>query len=206
MSKQSFQTCITRMVTDPQFGDAVSHDKQALPTCLSELERQRLGAIAGSRGLGITRTLHKGFRLNKILGRTPLCRLLLGQKIMAVELERFWQRRLPTSFYYLQEAIAFCEYLIDRTEEGLRISYLAEVAAFELAELRLRVNSGAPRTRMEIVRFEHNSTALLGALRQGKIPPFLNEQPEILIGTINDRADVLWRIMDIETWTRLVDE
>ena len=87
-------------------------------------------------GLDITRTLHKGFRLGKLLTHLPLTRVLLDRDTMAREVGGFWRRRPPVSFYFLEQALAFCAYLLERVRAGdLEVRYLEEIAALSRGEV-----------------------------------------------------------------------
>ena len=179
MSAAVFQSALARLVVDPDFRDGV-RERGDLPDGLSDLERERLLAVSVDRGLDITRTLHVGFRLAKLLAWIPLTCAVLGRETRNREVEEFWKRRLPVSFYYLEEAVAFCDYLL---EKGLDVPYLEEVAAYERASLELRRarppgEEAAPQT----VDFRHDPEILLGALARGEDLGDLPELPCRLVG------------------------
>lgn len=88
MTQQTFQAVLARLVVDPTYRDLVrSQGERALPSDLNELQRQRLIFAAGNKGIDITGTLHKGFRLGKILSMLPLTCALLGNKRLAREVD-----------------------------------------------------------------------------------------------------------------------
>jgi hypothetical protein len=184
MSAAAFQSALARLVVDPDFRDGVrARGAEALPEELSDLERERLLAVAADRGLDITRTLHVGFRLAKLLAWIPLTCAVLGREVRTREAGEFWKRRLPVSFYYLEEAVAFCDYILERAGEGLDVPYLEEVAAYERASLELRRarpagEPAAPQT----VDFRHDPEALLGTLARGEEIGSLPEMPCRLVG------------------------
>src|SRR5688500_6428770 len=104
MTQQSFQAALARLVVDPTERELVrSQGEKALPDSLSDVQRQRLIFAAGNKGIDITATLHKGFRLGKILSMLPMTCVLLGNKRLAREVDLFWQKHRSRSFYYLEE-------------------------------------------------------------------------------------------------------
>lgn len=184
MSAAVFQSALARLVVDPDFRDGVrGRGAEALPDDLSDLERERLLAVAVDPGLDITLTLHKGFRLAKLLAWIPLTCVVLGRESRTREVAEFWKRRLPVSFYYLEEAVAFCDYLLERVGEGLDIPYLEEVAAYERASLELRRARPAGEAVVpQRVDFRHDPEVLLEALARGEALADLPEMPCRLIG------------------------
>jgi hypothetical protein len=184
VSAAVFQSALARLVVDPDFRDGVrGRGAEALPEELSDLERERLLAVAVDRGLDITRTLHVGFRLAKLLAWIPLTCAVLGREVRIREVGEFWKRRLPVSFYYLEEAVAFCDYILDRVGEGLDIPYLEEVAAYERASLELRrARPAGEPVAPQTVEFRHDPEALLGALARGEELGRLPEMPCRLMG------------------------
>ena len=197
MSTAVFQTALARLIIDPAFRDRVRRlGDRASPPALTPRERRRLVGVARSAGLEITRTLHKGFRLNKILGRLPLTCTLLTPSVLAREIDRFWERRLPTSFYYLEEAIAFSAYLLDRPGGAFDVPYLDEVVRYERAGLLLqtpRCPDDAP-VSSETVVFDHDPVALLSALGCGATPTSIPRSPCLLVGSVDDQGAVRWRV------------
>jgi hypothetical protein len=195
MSAAVFQSALARLVVDPDFRNAVrGRGAEALPDGLSDLERERLLAVAVDPGLDITRTLHKGFRLAKLLAWIPLTCAVLGREVRTREVEEFWKRRLPVSFYYLEEAVAFCDYLLERVREGLDISYLEEVAAYERASLELRrARPASEVVDSQTVELRHDPEVLLGALARGEDLAGVPEMPCRLVGR-RVEGGVEWRL------------
>ena len=119
MSIRTFQSMLARMVADPEFRDRVrNREDGALDADLTPLETERLRSVAASRGLDAHRTLHKSFRLGKLYTLLPFTCVLLGDDRLAAEVGLYWASHIPTSFYFLGEAIEFCDHLLARMGVG----------------------------------------------------------------------------------------
>lgn len=194
MSARVFQSALARLIVDPEFRDDLQARREAaLPAELTDLERERLLAVSGDPGLDVTRMLHKGFRLVKLLGQLPLTCAVLGREVLAQEAKEFWRRRLPVSFYFLEEAIAFCDHLLARESAGeLQCLYLAEIAAYERAILELqRPRPDGTPPPLQAVGFSHDPLPLIAALAQGEVPPAVNERQCRMVGIRTD-AKLEW--------------
>lgn len=192
MSAAGFQSALARLVVDPDFRDAVrERGEDALCDELSDLERERLIAVAGHPGLDVTRTLHKGFRLSKLLTWLPLTCSVLGNETLAREVGEFWRLHLPVTFYYLEEAVAFCDHLLERMSAGPE----RDVIAYERASLELQRArpEGAPAP-LQVVHLRHDPQELLTALSHGVSLANVPEQPCRLVG-IKEAGHVEWRIL-----------
>jgi hypothetical protein len=192
MSAQGFQTALARLIVEPDFRDAVrAAGAGALDDTGLELtlcERSRLALIAHDRGVDLNRTLHKGFRLGKLRAMLPLTCTLLTPARLAREVALFWQRCPPSSFYFLPEALQFCDFLAQRR---VRSVYLAEVLAYERATLELeraRVDAPPPQR----VVFAHEPAALLGALAQGRRPRGVALCACVVVGSRTAAGPIAW--------------
>jgi hypothetical protein len=147
--------------------------------------------------MDITRTLYKGFRLSKLLTTLPYTCTLLGEKCLAKEVGRFWAGRLAMSFYYLEEAFAFCDYLRLRLRAGLAIDYLEEVIGYERAGLELQRPSlnGTPPPPQEIA-FRHDPLRLLTPLAAGERPEVVPERPCLVVGRLASGGGLQWTIRE----------
>jgi hypothetical protein len=186
MSAPVFQSALARLIVDPDFRDDVRERRAlALTGDLTALERERLLAVSIDPGLDITRTLHKGFRLGKLLTHLPLTRALLDRDTLAREVGEFWRQRPPISFYFLEEALAFCVYLLQRMRAGkLAVPYLEEIAAYEQAALELqRTRPDGSPPPPQAVLFRHDPLPLIAALAHGEIPAEAAEKHCWLLGT-----------------------
>jgi hypothetical protein len=199
MSASVFQSALARLVVDPDFRDGVrERGEAALSGELSDLERERLIHVAGHPGLDVTRTLHKGFRLSKLLTWLPLtCSVLekLDKESLAREVGEFWRLRLPVTFYYLEEAVAFCDHLLERVSAGA----VRDVIAYERASLELqRARPEGEPAPLQVVELGHDPQELLTALSRNEPLEGLPEWPCRLIGT-KEEGRVEWRILEAQS-------
>lgn len=193
MTAQAFQTAMARLIVEPDFRDAVrAGGEEALDGSLTALERRRLQHIAHDRGVDLNRTLHKGFRLGKLRALLPLTCTLLPPARLAREVALFWRRQPPSSFYFLPEALEFCDFLAQRR---IRSVYLAEVMAYERATLELeKARIGAPPPQQ--VRFAHDPAALLSTLARGRRPRQVPRRACLAVGTRHGAEPVRWALTD----------
>ncbi len=192
MSAAAFQSALSRLIAEADFAAAVvAEGEAALPAGLRGVERRRLLAVAGDPGLGITRTLHQGFRLSKLLNLLPLTFTLLGRDVARREVARFWRRRPSMGFYFLEEAVAFCEHLLERWAEdgevpadaGPAAPYLVEIVDYERAGLELqRARPAGAAMPPQWVEFRHDPLPLLAELAQGRVPAETAERPCAMVG------------------------
>ncbi|HKE95333.1 MAG TPA: hypothetical protein VKB34_13560 [Povalibacter sp.] len=192
MSLEALQCALVRLIADPSFRDAVRAGcLPDLATQLTPLERSRLESIAADRGLDVNRTLHRGFRLTKLRGLLPLTCEALGSRRLGAEATAFWQVCPPTSFYFLPEALEFCEFLASRRRLG---KYVREVMAYERAHLELqRARRAAPPSQR--VHFRHDPAVLLATLAAGRRPRSIPLRDCIATATLRD-GEVEWQIED----------
>lgn len=193
MSLARFQACMARLITDPAFRDRVrSGDPGVLAGNLTALERVRLCRIASDRGLDINRTLHKGFRLGKLRAMLPLTCEALGPKRLTREVAAFWAQCPPTSFYFIAEALDFCDFLAMRRLRGV---YLEEVIAYERAALALD-QAGADKPIEYAVRFRHEPAMLLACLAERRRPRAIPRRDCTAFGTRGEDGRAHWRLVD----------
>lgn len=196
VSQHTFQATVVRLVSDPDFRDHVqARGIAALDTDLTALEQQRVMSIVSDKGLDATRTLHKSFRLTKIYTLLPLTRALLGPDRLAKEISAFWKTAPCVSHYFLEESIAFCDFLQTRLGGGLRVKYLQEVVAYERANLELRrPRTGEDAPEPQFIRFHHDPEKLFARLSEGKRPRAIAARSCVLAGRLDQDGEVEWRI------------
>ena len=197
MSQQVFQKLLARLVVDPDFRGLVrSSGSLAFDGELTDLERKRLLALVDDPGVTITKTLHKGFRLGKILSMLPLTCQILGGKRLGRELKLFWRAYPSRSFYYIDEAVAFCTFLETRPA-AMRVAYLPEVVAYERARLELqRPRLGDSQAKSLEISFKHDPELLLTTLAKKGRPHRIPARPCTLSGTLELDGSIRWVISD----------
>jgi hypothetical protein len=192
VSARAFQAALSRLALEPDFRARVSADGDAaLDGDLTPLERRRLAAVAGDPGMDLTAFLIRSFRLGKIVTLLPLTRTLLGNKRLADEAQRFWSEHPPTSFYFLEEALAFCDHLLARP---LRVKYLDEVVGYERTMLELkRVRTNGDRPAPQPLAFDHDPVQLLTTLAAGRRPRAVPEQHCVMVATLDEDDAIQWQ-------------
>lgn len=200
MSRRAFQSALARLVTDPDYRAEVrTHGAAALAGRFSPRERRRLLAAADDPGMDVTRTLHKAFRLGKLLTQLPLTCRLMGTERLAPEVERFWKRRPPLSFYFLEEAVAFCDYLLGRDLAAFGVEHLEEVVRYERAAKALkRARAEGHRPEPERVEFACDPAALLSALNRGEVPAGIPPLACTLEARLSEAGEVEWDVAAVE--------
>jgi hypothetical protein len=198
VTQRSFQAAVARLVVDPAFRDRVrATGISAFDDELTALEQQRVMSIVDEKGLDATRTLHKSFRLTKLYSTLPLTRKLLGPNRLAKEIGSFWQAIPSDSHYFLDESVAFCDFLKKRLRSGLRIKHLEEIVSYERANLNLRrARADTDFPKPELVRFRHDPITLFEQLVKGKRPRAVPERTCTMIGRVNKKGEVHWRLSE----------
>jgi hypothetical protein len=205
LSQRRFQALLARIVIDADFRDELRQWKaHNLGNDLTPLERERLVAAADSPGMEITRTLHKGWRLSKILTMLPMTHVLLGDELLARELARIWETHPPRGLYFREEAMQFCDHLQERL--GGFGGAVPEVASFERAQLELLDPRAGRRALARRVRFRHDPIALLSHLAAGRRPSDVLERPCTLEGTVDGHGRIQWRVVEGTTSVAREDE
>jgi hypothetical protein len=197
VSQEAFQTAVARLVTETDFRERVRADREAaLDSDLSGLERRRLVKIAGDHGIGVTASLIASYRLGKVIGLLPLTRVLLGNERLAHELRSFWAEHPPTSFYAVEEGLAFCDHLRRALRLGrLRQVYLGEVVAYERAILELtRPRASGDHPPPQRVRFTHDPVRLLSPLGVGRCPRGVPERHCVFTGSLAEDGTMEWSV------------
>jgi hypothetical protein len=205
VSQRTFQTLAARLVVEPDFrelvcaGGAAALERETGGS-LTELELRRLLAVAADPGLDATRFVHIDFRLSKLYVMLPLTRFLLGRERMLREAHAFWRATPPVTHYFVEEAVDFCDHLQGRLRtRALRAKYLAEVLAYERAELELkRPHPRGQVPRPQLVRFRHDPRALLSALARGRRPRAVPARACTLAATLDIEGNVRWDIQEDE--------
>ena len=195
MSLQAFQSALARLVTDTDFRQRVrSQGGEILGSDLSPRERTRLTRLTDDHGLDVTASWVTSFRLGKILALLPLTRVLLGDDRLVRELRLFWADQAPTSFYAVDESLAFCDHLRRRRRSNrLRAAYLDDVVAYERAVLELRrPRPPGERPPPQLVHFRHDPARLLTCLGEGRRPRGVPKLACAFTGVLADDGTIDW--------------
>lgn len=200
MSQQTFQATLTRLVIDPEFRDRFragirGRSRPVGVDDLTGVELKRLKSILDDRGLDATRTLHKSFRLTKLYSALPLTRRLVPTTRLAELIGAFWKANPPVSHYFIDEAIAFCDFILNRIRAGLRIKYLAEIVKYERANLILRRPQNGTAREPVTVEFQHDPISLFEQLTNGKAPRGVPARACALVGSVDEAGAVNWRLL-----------
>jgi hypothetical protein len=201
MTEAVFQAYFARAVTDPRFRRRLAaHGERTLKTesALTARERDRLVTLAMDPGMDAIRTIHKGFRLGKLMPMLPLTCALLGPLRLNREAHAFWKLRPPLTFHFLEEALAFCEFLDERMQSGvLKAAYLDEILVFERAALHLRAAHvmGDEHAR-QVVRFQHDPEKLMALIAARKRRSRVRVRACTLVGELQGQAEPTWSMLD----------
>jgi len=101
------------------------------------------------------------------------------------------------SFYFLEEATSFCEFLGDRLGEELDAEALRDVVAFERAGLELqRALPPAEAPTPQVVRLQYHPDDLFAAVASNAELAGLQRHPSLLIGARDRDGGVKWVVAD----------
>jgi hypothetical protein len=197
VSLPDFQACLARLITEAELSVRVAAEGSSAfgARVLTDRESRRLRAIAGSRGLTVTRKLHRGFRLGKLLSMLPLTCARLGDEVLGQEATAFWRERPSRSFYFWEEAISFCDFLAARAAAGEHpLPFLAEVVRYERASLLLQC---APERLSEpavALLWPADPRPVLQALAASEPVPALPATPHLMVGERSADGQVTWTL------------
>lgn len=162
---------------------------------LADLERRRLEDLARQAGVDVMRTLYFSWRLTKVLSLLPFTTALLGDDQLAERLRTFWQERRATSLYFVEECLAFLEFLegtVSHSPPGWQ-----DVIAFERARLRLRADQSRGRPpELQRVRFRWDPAAVFAALNNGTGLSEVSACDVVLQGELTDAGQERWTLLE----------
>ena len=131
MSLAGYQRVLIGMLVRPASAAGVARGEFA-ESDLTDLERARLQAAAGDPGVSLTRRLHEGWRLTKLLTLLPLTFDVADDDLLAEQVTSFWMQRPPTSLYFEDEAAAFARQVAQVAPPGSLLQFTAEHEARQL--------------------------------------------------------------------------
>lgn len=195
MSLCAYQTVLIRLATERHFLRMVRARGEAALAAfdLTPIERARAISVASDAGLKVTAALISSFRLGKVLALLPLTRALLGNVRLGRELQLFWDKHPPRSFYALDEVLDFCTHLQARLEVGWRVPYLSDVLSLERAMLELQRAGLQKRvSTFRKIHFAHDPTQLLPRLMSGQRPGRVRKLTCVVVATADASGHVHW--------------
>ncbi|HEU4328095.1 MAG TPA: hypothetical protein VFS21_33470 [Roseiflexaceae bacterium] len=196
MTLRAFQHALSDLVMSRHFCTAVQADpSEALAAYdLDARERERLAAIARQPGVRVSAMIHRSFKVGVLAGRLPLTCAVLGPNGIARVIGGYLAEQMPRTMYFNQEIRRFGASVLEQIARGaLDYPYLEEVLRLEIALVELGdappLAADAPDALPEqpgahpaqldpqfrVLRFAHDPTALLPALRAKQVPSALPE-------------------------------
>ena len=169
MSLAAYQRAQVAMISEP---DAVRRiaagDLAPWADDLTAAERERLLAQATDAGLALSRKLHQGWRLTKLLTLLPVTFRVGDPALLARLVDEYWRDHLPQGLYFEAEAAAFAAYVAGR---GARPRLLVHDAALlEGAMLAVGDRAGSAAIGPVDLHVSHDPRALLGDADAGASP------------------------------------
>ena len=141
MSLATYQRAQVAMLVEP---DAVRRiaggDLAPWADDLTASERERLLAQAADAGLALSRKLHQGWRLTKLLTLLPTTFRVGDPALLARLVDAYWRDHLPEGLYFEAEAAAFAAFV---AAEVPAPSALHDAALLEGALLAVGGRNGA---------------------------------------------------------------
>jgi hypothetical protein len=177
MSLQGFQRALVDLTLAPGFFRALRRGESGLLDRyeLNERERHRLLEISHQAGVAMNCSLSRGNRLELIVAAFPkTCTLL--KPLLPGLLDELWERHEPDNYQLFGEENAFAAFLSRKISEGeLRVEYLSEIFAYELAcqdlAMQLETSTGPAESFETVVEFNHPPDQLLPPLERLVAPP-----------------------------------
>jgi hypothetical protein len=197
MSQAAFQTAFARLVIDGDFRRTVAADSEsAFEKDLTEKEHRRLVAIARQPGIEMTTTLYEAWRLTKILTLLPRTAALLGPTRLAHELRVFWASTPATTLYFVDECLAFTDFLDGRLAAE-PVSYAPDVLVFERANLLLRKAAArAPHPPVVRIVLAHDPSILFEQLAAGAALTGVPAGEFVLEGCLSSDGEEQWHLVN----------
>ncbi|HSU14525.1 hypothetical protein [Longimicrobium sp.] len=206
MSLLAFQLALADMTASHAFCARVAADPDAALAGyeLTPLERRRLAAAAGQRGMRVNCSLYRYNRITTLVAILPGTVHLLGGEARAVA-DEFWAAH-PPDRNMRREAERFAGFIRAAVASGrLASPYLREVVDFEMMRYELaaapqpglleqQVETGdaetpfAPHPLVRVAAFAHDPAVLLPHLAAKRKPPF-DDVPEGEYHLLLDRRD-----------------
>ncbi len=142
MSLRTFQRAQVAMVTDGDVARRMAGgDLAPWQEDLTSLEQERLVAQAADAGMALSRTLHKGWRLTKLLTLLPATFRHGDPDLLGDLVDGFWRLHPPQGLYFEAEAARFAAFVADRVPRGSPLHDAAMLEGTLLAVEHLEPNA-----------------------------------------------------------------
>jgi hypothetical protein len=156
MTLQAFQAAQAAMVLDAGTAARMAEaDFGKLSDELTATERERLTSQARDPGMALSRKLHKGWRLTKLLTLLPMSFRVGDPDVLSDLVEEYWRLNLPNGLYFEAEAARFAIMVVEKAGHD---TLLYDAASVEAARLVVGHSSAAAQS---IVVHVHHDPAVL---------------------------------------------
>jgi hypothetical protein len=154
MTFEAYQSLQTAMVLDAQQAAPVAAgDFGRFAGALTAEERTRLVSQARDPGMALTRKLHQGWRLTKLLTLLPITFRVGDPETLTDLVAAFWHQNPPQGLYFESEALRFAEFVRTRVPTE---TLLHDVAGFEAAMLAVGDRGGHTGTSSVTLHTRHD--------------------------------------------------
>ncbi len=159
------------------------------PGAVSGHRLHQLDDVRADPGLDVVKMLYRSWRLTKVLSLLPLTTAAIPTDELTGLLGEFWQRRKAVGPYFVEECLAFLDFL---TTSGVeRSARLVDLAAFERARLELHdeIAAGAQRADRDVV-LRHRPSELFSTDAAETCEPA--DSPSTLRGSVDEQGTERW--------------
>lgn len=169
MSLAAYQAAQVAMIVDPgAAGRMGAGDLTPWADELTAAERARLVAQAADPGLALSRKLHQGWRLTKLLTLLPATFRVGSPVLLGGLVERYWRGHRPRGLYFEAEAAAFAAYVASEVPTG---SAVHDAALLEGALLAVGSRDSSRAPEEVVLHLTHEPRWLLSASGAGGVGP-----------------------------------
>ena len=169
MSLRTYQRAQVAMILDREVAGRIgAGDLAPWDGDLDPRERERLVAQATNPGLALSRKLHKGWRLTKLLTLLPVTFRVGDPGLLGDLVDAFWREHLPEGLYFEAEAARFASFVAEQPRAS---TALHDAARLEGALLAIGQRGPSARKGAIELRLTHDPRLLLSATGSGALPP-----------------------------------
>ena len=169
MSLATYQRAQVAMLVEPDAARRIAGgDLTPWADDLTATERERLLAQAADAGLALSRKLHQGWRLTKLLTLLPVTFRVGDPALLARLVDTYWRDHLPQGLYFEAEAAAFATFV---AAEVPAPSELHDAALLEGALLAVGERNGAASPSSVDLHLTSDPRTLLRGDDDARPPP-----------------------------------